>query len=451
MTKTATPVAPAGEIAVEKEPGAAAQPDVDPARLDPEALKVINRLLQHGHEAYLVGGCVRDLLLGRKPKDFDVATSAHPSEVKAIFSNCRLIGRRFRLAHVYFKGGKIIEVSTFRATPVMESPDGSEEAPPDGGNGADLLITHDNVFGNAMQDARRRDFTINGLFYDVQSGHVIDYVHGRRDLQARLVRTIGDPEIRVREDPVRILRAVRFACKLGFDIESRTYAAMEGAVEDLPRCAPARLLEESFRLLRGGVSACSIQLINALDALKILLPPVYEYLRRWGHAHERTFYGFASALDRLVEREGAPEDAVLLATLLVPISQSTFAAHPPSEAAPKLAQAVEDLLHDLTRNARLPRRIAQRCRMILMAQPVLSGRRAPRRSFSNFRRFPLFHQALTVFALSVEATGEHRELLEVWKSGGAPSLPPAPSHGAQRRRRRTRRHRPQARAKAAVE
>ncbi|HME92386.1 MAG TPA: poly(A) polymerase, partial [Myxococcaceae bacterium] len=121
------------------------------------------------------------------------------------------------------------------------------------------------------------------------------------------------------------------------------------------------------------------------------------------------------------------------------------------EAAPKLAQAVEDLLRDLTRNARLPRRIAQRCRMILMAQPVLSGRRPPRRSFTNFRRFPLFQQALTVFALSVEATGEHRELLEVWKSGGAPTLPPAPLQPAHRRRRRSRRHRPAARVKAAAE
>jgi poly(A) polymerase len=430
-------------------------PDVDPARFDPEALKVIHRLHQHGHEAYLVGGGVRDLLLGRKPKDFDVATSAHPNEVRAIFSNSRLIGRRFRLAHVYFKGGKIIEVSTFRATPVLEVPEAAAEVPEEAlsetanGNDGDLLITHDNVFGTAEQDARRRDFTINGLFYDVELGQVIDYVRGRRDLEARLVRTIGDPEVRMREDPVRILRAVRFACRLGFDIESRTYAAMEGAVEDLPRCAPARLLEETFRLLRGGVAACSIRLLSALDALKVLLPPVYEYMRRWGHEHEKTFYAFASALDRRVEKAGPPEDAVLLATLLLPITRSSFDAHKSEDNPPKLAQAVEDLLNDLTKNARLPRRIAQRCRMILMAQPILAGQRAPRRSLGNFRRFPLFQEALALFALSVEVTGEHKELLEVWTSGGVPPMPAgAAPPSRRRRRRRPRKDRSLARAKA---
>jgi len=229
-------------------------PEIDPDKLDPDALKVVNRLRQYGHQAYFVGGCVRDLLVGRQPKDFDVATSALPSEVRGIFRNCRLIGRRFRLAHVYFKGGKIVEVSTFRANPTeLEEPAAPAE---EGEEREDFLISDDNVFGTAEQDARRRDFTINGLFYDVAGGRVIDYVGGLRDLRERQVRTIGEPEVRMREDPVRILRAVRFACRLAFDIESRTYAAMEGAVEDLPRCAPPRLLEDTFRILRGGVSAC---------------------------------------------------------------------------------------------------------------------------------------------------------------------------------------------------
>src|SRR5262245_41455336 len=144
-------------------------PDIEPAKLDPDALKVVNRLLQYGHQAYLVGGSVRDLLAGRTPKDFDVATSALPSEVRGIFRNCRLIGRRFRLAHVYFKGGKIVEVSTFRANPT-ELEDAGESA--EGEERDDLLISDDNVFGTAEQDARRRDFTINGLFYDVAEGRV---------------------------------------------------------------------------------------------------------------------------------------------------------------------------------------------------------------------------------------------------------------------------------------
>jgi poly(A) polymerase len=417
-------------------------PAIDPLKLDPDALKVVLRLHQHGHQAYLVGGCVRDLLLGRTPKDFDVATSAHPNEVRATFRNCRLIGRRFRLAHVYFKGGKIIEVSTFRANPSELEPAEEEGAENGNGPGDDLLITHDNVFGTAEQDARRRDFTINGLFYDVTEGRVIDYVRGRRDLDERYIRTIGDPEIRMREDPVRILRAVRFASKLGLDIESRTYAAMEGAVEDLPRCAPARLLEETFRLIRGGVAAPSLKLLDALDALKLLLPPVDAYIRR-SRENERTFYAFAEALDRRVANGEPLDDAILLATLLVPISR---AAPPPeesegSDAPPSVARSIEDLLAGFVQSARLPRRIAERCRLLLLAQRTLSGER--RRRGAAFRRHPLFGEALTVFELSVEATGEFREALGVWKSGevpvARPEAPAAEGEGGRKRRRRRRR------------
>jgi len=422
--------------------------EIDPRELDPDALKVVLRLHAHGHQAYLVGGCVRDLLLKRKPKDFDLATSAHPGEVRATFRNCRLIGRRFRLAHVYFKGGKIIEVATFRANPteLMEASVNEEEGAENGnGNGGeDLLITHDNVFGTAEQDARRRDFTINGLFYDVTEGRVIDYVRGRRDLDEQYIRTIGDPEVRMREDPVRILRAVRFASKLGFDIESRTYAAMEGAVEDLPRCAPARLLEETFRLIRGSVAAPSLKLLSALDALKVLLPPVDAYLKQNGREGEKVFYAFANALDRRVASGEPLDDAILLATLLVPISR---AAPPPAEsqepgARPSVSQAIEDLLASFVQTARLPRRIAERCRLLLLAQRTLTGER--RRRGGAFRKHPLFAEAMKVFEISVEATGEFREALEAWRSG---ELPPvrseggAPGEGELGRKRRRRRRR----------
>ncbi|HZA49285.1 MAG TPA: polynucleotide adenylyltransferase PcnB [Myxococcaceae bacterium] len=416
---------------------------IDPAKLDADAIKVLFRLRQFGHDAYFVGGCVRDLLLDRAPKDFDIATSAHPHEVKGIFRNCRLIGRRFRLAHVYFRGGKIVEVSTFRANPTEIEDLNGEEAGESNGevrqNGEDdFLITHDNVFGTAEQDARRRDFTINGLFYDPFAGKVIDYVRGRRDLDERYIRTIGNPEIRMREDPVRILRAVRFASKLGLDIESRTYAAMEAAVEDLPRCAPARLLEETFRLIRGGAASESLRLISALDALRILLSPVHEYLSRTGPDGVERFYAHTRALDRRV-REGQPlEDAVLLAAILLPIAQD--APPPDSETqAPTIAGAVEGLLLDLVRNARLPRRIAERCRMILIAQRTLTGQRRRRGSLVSFRRHPLFPQALTVFEIAVEATGEYGEALEAWKAGSAPQM--APDAEALRRRRRRRRRR----------
>ncbi len=429
--------------------------EIDPDKLDPDGLKVIHRLLAHGHQAYFVGGCVRDLLLDKKPKDFDIATSAHPGEVRAIFRNCRLIGRRFRLAHIYFKGGKIIEVSTFRANPTELDASNGESAPENGETGEeggevegsqesaqDLLITHDNVFGTAEQDARRRDFTMNGLFYDVAEGRVIDYVRGRRDLDERYIRTIGDPEIRMREDPVRILRAVRFASKLGLDIESRTYAAMEGAVEDLPRCAPARLLEETFRLIRGGVAAPSLRLLAALDALKILLPPVAAYLRENGRKGRETFYSYAEALDRRVSSGEPLDDAILLAALLVPIAQAGPIVEPQDPAGrPSVAQGIEDLLAEFVQTARLPRRIAERCRLLLIAQRTLTGER--RRRTGAFRRHPLFNDALVVFEISVEATGQHREALEAWKRG---ELPPVKAEGAtsegegpRKRKRRRRR------------
>jgi poly(A) polymerase len=187
-------------------------------RIDPDAANVVRRLKDSGHAAYLVGGCVRDLLLGLKPKDFDVVTSATPQEIKRRFHNSRIIGRRFRLAHVFF-GPKIIETSTFRANPREMEDDDNDGAAPESG---DLLIRRDNVFGTPEQDARRRDFTINGLFYDIETKQVIDHVQGLPDLETRLVRTIGDPDIRFREDPIRILRAVKFAARCNLTIEPET-------------------------------------------------------------------------------------------------------------------------------------------------------------------------------------------------------------------------------------
>src|SRR4051794_8159775 len=184
----------------------------DEDRVDPDAQKVVRRLTRHGFEAYLVGGGVRDLLLDRRPKDFDIATDARPEDVRSLFRNSRIIGRRFRLVHVLFGGGKVIEVATFRRTPTLDvdplEANGSAVAD------VDLLIRSDNAFGEAHEDAVRRDFTINALFYDLERGQILDWVGGMRDIERRVVRTIGDPETRFREDPVRILRAIKFAARL---------------------------------------------------------------------------------------------------------------------------------------------------------------------------------------------------------------------------------------------
>src|SRR3954464_96140 len=221
--------------------------------IDPDALKVLYRLRQGEHVAYLVGGSVRDLLLGRRPKDFDIGTSAHPYQVKKLFRNCWIIGRRFRLAHVKF-GTKVIEVATFRRQlqageeVVQDGVPAPDPATPEGAH----LVHHDNTFGTPEEDAFRRDFTINALFYDIATFSLIDYVGGLEDLRAGVVRSIGDPQVRFLEDPVRMLRAVAFSARLDFTIEPAILDAIRTLRHEIARSAPARLLEEYYKILRSG-------------------------------------------------------------------------------------------------------------------------------------------------------------------------------------------------------
>ena len=299
---------------------------IAPDQIDPDAAKVVQRLRDNEHLAYLVGGCVRDLLLGRKPKDFDVVTSATPNEIKRVFRNCRIIGRRFRLAHIFF-GPKIIETATFRANPreLEEDDAGNSEA-----ESGDLLIRRDNVFGTPEEDARRRDFTINGLFYDTKTGQVIDHVQGMADLEARVVRTIGDPDIRFREDPIRILRAVKFAARCDLTIEPETYRRMMEHRSEIAKCAQARVSEEFYRLLRAGAAKRSMELLVETDLLETFAP---ELARGLGpgpadaegpeieEAAKRRarLWAYLGALDRSTERKPtAPTNALILATLLLP-------------------------------------------------------------------------------------------------------------------------------------
>ena len=233
-------------------------PSLDRAAIDSDAERVVRKLTRAGYKAYLVGGCVRDILVGRTPKDFDVATSATPNEIKSTFRNSRIIGRRFRLAHVFF-GSKIIETSTFRANPRDETDH-------------DLLIRRDNVFGTETDDARRRDFTINGLFYDVEKDEVIDHVDGLPDLDAKLIRTIGDPDVRFQEDPVRMLRAIKFAARLDFGFEPATWRALLRWRGEISKCAAPRLLEEIHRLMRGGAARRSFELLVETGVLAVLSP-----------------------------------------------------------------------------------------------------------------------------------------------------------------------------------
>ena len=249
------------------------------ANIDPDALKVLYRLSQLGYTAYLVGGGVRDLLMGRKPKDFDVATSATPGEVRRAFRNCFLIGRRFRLAHVRF-GDKIIETATFRrdSQTVGEIIEHAAEGPHE-----------DNTFGTPETDAYRRDFTVNGLFYNIEDFSVIDWVGGMKDLEKRVIRTIGDPELRFREDPVRMMRAVRFSARLGFKIERKTAAAMKKCHSCILTAAPPRVCEEVFRLFAFGHSAEAFRLMYTCGMLGDLLPSLSKFLDGDGGVKSMTF------------------------------------------------------------------------------------------------------------------------------------------------------------------
>ena len=217
----------------------------DRVNISPNALKVLYRLKDAGYQAHLVGGGVRDLLLGREPKDFDIATDAHPEDIRKLFRNCRLIGRRFRLAHVMF-GREVIEVATFRALQQESVENGDQHVDDEG------RLVRDNVFGDIKGDAFRRDFTVNALYYNIADFSIIDYTGGLADLEHGVLRLIGDPDTRYREDPVRMLRVVRFATKLGFRIESETERPIERLAPLLGDIPPARLFDEMLKLFLGG-------------------------------------------------------------------------------------------------------------------------------------------------------------------------------------------------------
>jgi poly(A) polymerase len=377
------------------------RPPIDPALIDFDAAKVVRRLQQSGHLAYLVGGCVRDLLLGRTPKDFDVATSATPTDMKRVFRNCRIIGRRFRLAHVFF-GRKIIETATFRQNPRPES---EEES--------DLLIQRDNVFGTAEEDARRRDFTINGLFYDPSAGQLIDYVGGLDDLRAALVRTIGDADIRMREDPVRILRAVKFAARLSFAIEPATYAAVLQHRGDIAKCAPPRVVEEVYRLLRGGAAAPSLHLLRETGVLQVLMPRLAASLDggEVGGAWAR-LQATLTALDRVARAATVPpSNAFILATLLRPFLDDVL---DPNAAIPAAPDVLTARLQPHLLEMHASRRDSERAHELLELQRRFGE--PPRRRSRTFAvaRRDLFGEALALFGLYAEASGSVPATLDSW-------------------------------------
>jgi poly(A) polymerase len=371
-------------------------------RVDADAAKVVKRLTRSGHLAYLVGGGVRDLLLGQKPKDFDIATSARPHEVRALFRNCRVIGRRFRLAHVLFGGGKIIEVATFRRDPRDDDgPSASSVEDEDGmrlvphrkqvDEQADLLIRHDNAFGEPHEDALRRDFTCNGLFYDIERDEVIDYVGGVPDVRARLVRTIGDPAIRFREDPIRILRAVKFCARLDLGIDPEVYDAMIDQRTTVSRASPPRTFEEILRLLRGGASQRAFYLLWDTGLLSVMLPELAAYLDDTGDERD-VVWKRLMAIDRHAAEGDLPNDSILLAALL----QSPAEEYMEGEKDP--AFAFDSFVEDMAMRFTVPRRIRERMRILLSVQKRLRDGKV-----GNLARREFFSDSALLYGLDCEA------------------------------------------------
>ena len=277
--------------------------------IDPCALKVLYRLSQLGYTAYLVGGGVRDLLMGRTPKDFDVGTSASPEEVKEAFRNCFLIGRRFRLAHVRF-GSKVIETATFRrnSQTVGEIIEHAAEGP-----------IEDNTFGTPETDAYRRDFTVNGLFYNIKDFSVIDWVGGMKDLEKKVIRAIGDPEVRFQEDPVRMMRAVKFSARLGFKIEKKTAAAMEKYHRCILTAAVPRVCEEVFRLFTYGHSEEAFRLLYKYGLLGDLVPELGKFIDGDGGVKSKTFKYLAvlDSYEKMMSAKGMEASNGLRAAVLM--------------------------------------------------------------------------------------------------------------------------------------
>lgn len=374
--------------------------------ISPNALRVLYRLRESGFGAYLVGGAVRDLLVGGHPKDFDVATSATPEEVKTLFRNCRLIGRRFRLAHVVF-GREIIEVATFRAN----VDDGSGDRELDNGR-----LVRDNVYGSIEDDAIRRDFTCNALYYAIEDFSVRDYCGGFEDVQARLMKLIGNPELRYQEDPVRMLRAVRLAAKLNFDIEAGTAEPIPRLAGLLSEAAPARLFEEILKLFLSGHGVASFEGLERYGLLGALFPESAAALKsnRSGALRAMVLEGLRNT-DARVANDEPVSPAFLFALLLWPAFCRTLMGLQAQGVQPEDAQrraADRVTLHQLERVA-LPRRFSLPMQEIWLLQTRFSSRQRKRvfRTLSH----PRFRAAFDFLVLRQFASADHAADVEFWR------------------------------------
>jgi poly(A) polymerase len=407
----------------------ASEHGIDHSLLDEHAVRVVSTLKQAGHEAYIVGGAVRDLLVGRRPKDFDVATNATPEQVKSLFRRAFVIGRRFRLVHVVFGRGReheVIEVSTFRAYRDASEADtvqGNERT-----SKAELAgkthvvdasgrVLRDNVWGPQIEDAARRDFTVNAMYYDPETRIVVDFHHGITDAKRRVLRMIGDPAMRYREDPVRLVRVVRFAAKLGFTIEKKTAAAMAEAIPLLANVPTSRLFDEMIKLLQTGHALASIEALRTHGLHRGVFPvleAVYDEQR--GSAQRHRFIELALAdTDRRVAEGRAVAPSFLLACLLWHDVQTRWhdlrkrGEHP----MPALQQSIDAVFDARIGDVSGRGRLAGDMREIWMMQPRFERRQG--NSAGALIAQPRFRAGYDFLRLRADAQELEGELADWWE------------------------------------
>jgi len=416
---------------------------VSRANISENALKVLYRLKQEGYQAYLVGGGVRDLLLGHEPKDFDVATDATPEDVRRVFRNCRLIGRRFRLAHVQF-GREIIEVATFRGGGRDEEGEGGRHLQ----NG---MIVRDNLYGTRQEDALRRDFTVNALYYNIADFSIIDYAGGLADLRAGILRLIGeDPKTRYREDPVRMLRAVRFACKLGFSIDPACDSPLFELGHLLRDVPAARLFEEVQKLLQTGLGLCAFEKLRHYGLFAHLFPDTDACLNREDQDFPLTFVsrGLANT-DRRIQDDKPVTPAFLFAILLwEPVRRRFEELRDGEDMAPEDAMvlAAGEASSRQQPLVTIPKRFSLPMREIWILQPRLEQRQGKRPY--RLLTHPRFRAAYDFLVLRAEAGEVEAGLADWWtrfQEANAPQRAEMTGNAASgRRKRRRRRPRPAA-------
>ncbi|WP_188407448.1 polynucleotide adenylyltransferase PcnB [Agarivorans gilvus] len=377
------------------------------------ALKVLYRLHKSGYQAYLVGGGVRDLLLGKQPKDFDIATNATPEQIKALFRNCRLVGRRFRLAHILF-GREIIEVATFRGH------HDSEQANTDSKRSDEGMLLRDNVYGSIEEDAERRDFTVNALYYNIADFSVVDFAGGIGDIAERRLQLIGDPETRYREDPVRMLRAVRFAVKLDFDIAPESLAPIAEYGHLLKDIPAARLFEESLKLLLSGEGKETFKMLAQTQLLYPLFPLLKPLLQQWDEdAPELRFILMALAsTDKRVRGEQKVTPAFIFAALLWPlleIKKDELLIELSLGEHDAMAMAMNWVLSEQCKSIAIPKRFTTGVREIWQLQSRLD-RRFGKRAFQTFSH-PRFRAAFDFLELRAKASQDTQlgELAQWWQ------------------------------------